>query len=166
MGRLLWLCVAQLGFSSSAADPPFAGRKGKLRLAVLDGVADVETVRAVVSRLGVSRTGLCRCESDNEPEAEALIGRTQPGITLRKAPSDLLRWRVTDDLAYRTINRSSVRSRREWTLRVPNKAAVSKSFKSLQSTTTTRWSATSLPESARLTSWRSAHRLPFRARNP
>ena len=49
-GQFTDAVCAQLG-SSVVAEPPFAGRKGKMRLAVIDGVADTETVRAVISRL-------------------------------------------------------------------------------------------------------------------
>lgn len=42
--------AAQLGFESEA-DPPFAGRKGKSRLAVIDGVVNEAVVRLIVSAL-------------------------------------------------------------------------------------------------------------------
>jgi adenine-specific DNA-methyltransferase len=50
-GEFALAVCPQIGFSV-VSDPPFIGRKGRQRLAVLDGVADEETIRAVVSHLG------------------------------------------------------------------------------------------------------------------
>jgi adenine-specific DNA-methyltransferase len=78
----------QLGFSVTA-DPPFAGRRGRLRLAVLDGVADEETIRAVVSRLGDGELAVVVAKAATR-EAETILAELSPGSRLRKAPRDLL----------------------------------------------------------------------------
>ncbi|HEX6507599.1 MAG TPA: DNA methyltransferase [Chloroflexota bacterium] len=80
---------AQLGFSV-VVDPPFAGRKGRLRLAVLDGVADAETIRAVVSSLGDGERAVIVAKGTTR-EAETTLKELSPGSRLRKAPRDLLR---------------------------------------------------------------------------
>jgi len=91
-GAFAMAVCPQLGFSVSA-DPPFAGRRGRLRLAVLDGVADVDAVRALVSRLGVAERVVVVAKAATS-EAEVLLAELSPGSCLRKAPSDLLRRRV------------------------------------------------------------------------
>ena len=88
-GQFADAVCAQLGFSI-VAEPPFAGRKGKTRLAVIDGVADTETVRAVISRLDDSERAMVVAKAIS-PEAEATLKQLSPGSRLRKAPRDLFR---------------------------------------------------------------------------
>jgi adenine-specific DNA-methyltransferase len=88
-GQFAEAVCAQLGFSV-VAEPPFAGRKGKMRLAVIDGVADTETVRAVISRLDESERAVVVAKAIS-PEAEATLRRLSPGSRLRKAPRDLFK---------------------------------------------------------------------------
>jgi adenine-specific DNA-methyltransferase len=88
-GQFANAVCAQLGFSV-VADPPFAGRKGKMRLAVIDGVADAETVRAVISRLDDNERTVVVAKAVS-PEAEATLKRLSPGSRLRKAPRDLFK---------------------------------------------------------------------------
>jgi adenine-specific DNA-methyltransferase len=83
---------AQLGFFVQE-EPPFAGRKGKSRLAVVDGVADTETVRALASRLGDGERVVIVAKAFS-PDAEILLRDLSPGSRLRKAPRDLLQQRV------------------------------------------------------------------------
>jgi adenine-specific DNA-methyltransferase len=45
-------CAAQLGFAYDAAGHPFCGRKGRRRLAVVDGLVDANVVRLLVGALG------------------------------------------------------------------------------------------------------------------
>lgn len=49
-GQFAAAACAQLGFTVDD-DPPFAGRRGRVRLAAVDGVADESVVRALVSNL-------------------------------------------------------------------------------------------------------------------
>jgi adenine-specific DNA-methyltransferase len=88
-GQLADAVCAQLGFSV-AAEPPFVGRKGKLRLAVIDGVADTETVRAVISRLDETERAVLVARAIS-PTAEATLKQLSPGSHLRKAPRDLFK---------------------------------------------------------------------------
>ena len=88
-GQFADAVCAQLGFSI-VAEPPFAGRRGKTRLAVVDGVADAETVRAVISRLDDSERAMIVAKAIS-PEAEATLKQLSPGSRLRKAPRGLFR---------------------------------------------------------------------------
>lgn len=88
-GQFADAVCAQLGFSV-VVEPPFAGRKGKMRLAVIDGVADTETVRAVISRLDESERAMVVAKAIS-PEAEATLRQLSPGSRLRKAPRDLFK---------------------------------------------------------------------------
>jgi len=81
--------AAQLGFHLTH-EAPFSGRKGRTRLAVIDGVIDTEVVRAITSRLNNDeRTVLVG--KGATPDAAALLKSLNPGSRLRKAPRDLLR---------------------------------------------------------------------------
>jgi adenine-specific DNA-methyltransferase len=82
----------QIGFSV-VPDPPFIGRKGRQRLAVLDGVADEETIRAVVSHLDDGELAVVVAKAATR-EAEAALARLSPGSRLWNAPQDILRQSV------------------------------------------------------------------------
>jgi hypothetical protein len=56
---------------------------------VLDGVADEETIRAVVSRLGDGELAVVVAKAATR-EAETILAELSPGSRLRKAPRDLL----------------------------------------------------------------------------
>lgn len=79
---------AQLGFTVGDC-PPFAGRKGRTRLAVIDGVADTSIIRAVVSRLDEGERVVVVAKAI-ATEAVQLLKELSPGSRLRKAPRDLL----------------------------------------------------------------------------
>lgn len=78
----------QIGFPV-VSDPPFIGRKGRQRLAVLDGVADEGSMRAVVSRLGDGELAVIVAKAATQ-EARATLTRLSPGSRLWKAPDDIL----------------------------------------------------------------------------
>lgn len=80
--------AAQLGFRVEH-DAPFAGSKGRTRLAVVDGVVDAEVVRAIVSRLGDGERVVVVGKAAT-PDAAGVLGSLRPGSRLRKAPRDLL----------------------------------------------------------------------------
>jgi adenine-specific DNA-methyltransferase len=81
--------AAQLGFRVEH-DAPFSGRKGRSRLAVVDGVLDAEVVRAVVSHLGDDERAVLVGKGVT-PDAGELLKSLSPGSRLRKAPRDLLK---------------------------------------------------------------------------
>jgi adenine-specific DNA-methyltransferase len=71
-------------------DGPFAGRKGRTRLAVVDGVADDAPIRSIVSHLGDEERVTVVAKSA-APEAAALLRQLSQGSRLLKAPTDLVR---------------------------------------------------------------------------
>jgi adenine-specific DNA-methyltransferase len=87
-GEFALAVCPQIGFSV-VHDPPFVGRKGRQRLAVLDGVADEESIRAVVSRLGEGELAVVVAKAATR-EAEATLARLSPGSRLRNAPYDIV----------------------------------------------------------------------------
>jgi adenine-specific DNA-methyltransferase len=84
--------AAQLGFRVEH-DVPFSGRKGRSRLAVVDGVVDAEVVRAIVSRLDEDERAVLVGKGAT-PDAVDLLKSLNPGSRLRKVPRDLLKRRV------------------------------------------------------------------------
>jgi adenine-specific DNA-methyltransferase len=80
--------AAQLGYAYEA-DPPFAGRKGRTRLAVIDGVVNESVVRLLVSALG-ERERLVICGIGIDTQARPVLRELRPGSTLRKIPAALL----------------------------------------------------------------------------
>ncbi len=87
-GGLAEATAAQLGFDYEAS-PPFAGRKGRTRLAVVDGVVNEAVVRLIVGALGdVERVVVCGTGIDTE--ARPVLRELRPGSILRKIPAALL----------------------------------------------------------------------------
>ena len=80
---------AQLGYSVYA-QPPFIGRKGNMRLAAINGVADAVTVRAVISRLEANERALIVAKAIS-PDAEEALKRLSAGSRILKAPRDLIK---------------------------------------------------------------------------
>ena len=87
-GEFAMAVCPQIGFAL-VPDPPFVGRKGRQRLAVLDGVADEEAMRAVVSRLGDGELAVVVAKAATHG-AEAALTRLSPGSRLWHAPGDIL----------------------------------------------------------------------------
>lgn len=87
-GSLAEATAAQLGFSYET-DPPFAGRKGRARLAVIDGVVNESVVRLIVSALP-ARERVVICGTGIDTEARQVLRDLRPGSTLRKIPAALL----------------------------------------------------------------------------
>jgi adenine-specific DNA-methyltransferase len=87
-GRLAEATGAQLGFTFEP-DPPFAGRKGRTRLAVIDGVVNEGVVRILVSALDKGERAVI-CGTGIDPDARAVLRELRPGSTLRKIPAALL----------------------------------------------------------------------------
>lgn len=80
--------AGQLRFSLTPDHPVFCGMKRRLRLAVVDGVADEQVIRTVVEHLGDGEKAVVVAKSVL-PAAEQLLSELSPGSRLRKAPEDL-----------------------------------------------------------------------------
>ncbi|QMU74864.1 site-specific DNA-methyltransferase [Streptacidiphilus sp. PB12-B1b] len=84
--------AAQLGFSyaSPSKGDTFCGRRGRARLAVVDGVVDEVVARGVIGQLD---DGECAVLVGRGlvPEAETLVRELSPGSKVLKAPRDLVR---------------------------------------------------------------------------
>ncbi len=87
-GELAEATAAQLGFDH-IPDPPFAGRKGRTRLAVVDGVVNDTVVRLVVGALPEGERVVI-CGTGIDVESRPVLRELRPGSTLRKIPAALL----------------------------------------------------------------------------
>lgn len=87
-GALSEATAAQLGFTYEN-DPPFSGRKGRTRLAVVDGVVNETVVRLVANAL-LDRERVVVCGTGIDTEARPILRELRPGSTLRKIPAALL----------------------------------------------------------------------------
>jgi adenine-specific DNA-methyltransferase len=87
-GALSEATAAQLGFEYEA-DPPFAGRKGKSRLAVIDGVVNEAVVRLIVSALPEGQRVVV-CGTGIDVDARPILRELRSGSTLRKIPAALI----------------------------------------------------------------------------
>ena len=87
-GALAEATAAQLGFTYEN-DPPFSGRKGRSRLAVVDGVVNKSVVRLVVRALP-ERERVVVCGTGIDTDARPILRELRPGSTLRKIPAALL----------------------------------------------------------------------------
>jgi adenine-specific DNA-methyltransferase len=97
-GKLAEATAAQLGFAFDVA-PPFVGRKGRTRLAVIDGVVNEGVIRLLVGALD-ERERIVVCGTGIDTEARSLLRELRPGSTLRKVPSALLaEYRLSRQLA-------------------------------------------------------------------
>lgn len=87
-GALAEATAAQLGFTYES-DPPFCGRKGRTRLAVVDGVVNEAVVRLIVTALP-ERERVVVCGTGIDTSARPLLRELRRGSTLRKIPAALL----------------------------------------------------------------------------
>ena len=87
-GKLAEATAAQLGFEYEVA-PPFVGRKGRTRLAVVDGVVNEAVVRILASALA-ERERVVICGTGIDTDARPILRELRPGSTLRKIPAALL----------------------------------------------------------------------------
>jgi adenine-specific DNA-methyltransferase len=82
---------AQLGFAA-LDEPPFSGRKGRMLLAVVDGVVDENAIKVLVAKAdGAPMTVVAKAHTDGAP---ILLKELSSHSILRKAPAGLLRRRV------------------------------------------------------------------------
>jgi adenine-specific DNA-methyltransferase len=87
-GRLAEATAAQLGYEYETA-PPFSGRRGRTRLAVIDGIVNTTVVQILVSALGDGER-LVVCGTGIDTDARPILRELRPGSTLRKIPAALL----------------------------------------------------------------------------
>ncbi|MDQ3691341.1 MAG: site-specific DNA-methyltransferase [Chloroflexota bacterium] len=87
-GKLAEATAAQLGFEYEVA-PPFVGRKGRTRLAVVDGVVNEAVVRILAGALA-ERERVVICGTAIDTDARPILRELRPGSTLRKIPAALL----------------------------------------------------------------------------
>jgi adenine-specific DNA-methyltransferase len=85
-GALAETTAAQLGFAYEPDGRPFCGRKGRRRLAVVDGLVDGNVVRLLVGELG-DREQVVIAGTSIDPAARKELPK---GSTLRKIPDALL----------------------------------------------------------------------------
>lgn len=90
--------AAQLGYGYEP-DAPFCGRKGRSRLAVIDGLVNPTVIELLLGALDEGEQ-LTVCGTSVDPEAAEKLRGDRPGSRVRKIPSSLLteyqeatRWR-------------------------------------------------------------------------
>ncbi len=88
-GEFAQAVAAQLGFTYEP-DGPFAGEKGRTRLAVVDGIADDVVVTSIVSYLDEDER-VTLVAKGAAPGAEQVLRELSSGSRLLKAPRDLVR---------------------------------------------------------------------------
>ena len=86
-GELAEAVAAQLGYALEL-EAPFAGRKGRSRLAVLDGMLTVGVGDHLLARLGEKETLMVVAQA-LEPGVEEHVRLKRPGSRARKVPRDL-----------------------------------------------------------------------------
>src|ERR1039458_5589388 len=87
-GALPEATAAQLGFAYEES-PPFSGRKGRTRLAVVDGVVNQSVAEVLVSALP-DEEKVVICGTGIDTDARPVLRKLRPGSTLRKIPAALL----------------------------------------------------------------------------
>ena len=87
-GALGEATAAQLGYEY-APDPPFCGTKGKVRLAVIDGLVNEGVIRLLVDALPPGQR-ICVCGTAVDPDVRPVLRELAPGSTMKKVPAALL----------------------------------------------------------------------------
>ena len=87
-GTLAETTAAQLGYAYEH-DPPFCGRKGRSRLAVVDGVVNEDVIQLLVRALGPEER-LLVCGTALDPAAAEFLRTLRPGSSARKIPQSIL----------------------------------------------------------------------------
>jgi adenine-specific DNA-methyltransferase len=87
--RLAEACAAQLHYEFEP-EPPFAGRRGRTRLAVIDGLLNEDVVRLLVANLPDDER-LVVCGTAVDPAARTLLRELRRGSSVRKIPASILR---------------------------------------------------------------------------
>jgi adenine-specific DNA-methyltransferase len=98
-GKLSEATAAQLGYEFES-DPPFAGRKGRNRLAVIDGLVNADVARMLVNALPHDEL-LTLCGTAIDDHVRVALRDLRRGSTVRKIPASILadyrsaRWKPT-----------------------------------------------------------------------
>ena len=87
-GKLAEATAAQLHFDF-VMDQPFCGRKGRTRLAVLDGLVNADVAQLLADQLGPQER-LVVCGTAVDPEAATRLRELRPGSRVRKIPASIL----------------------------------------------------------------------------
>jgi adenine-specific DNA-methyltransferase len=87
-GKFARAVAGQLGFTWEPG-APLCGRRGRMRLAVLDGAVGPEEVRTIVSRLEENERVTIVAKAVL-PEAQETLSGISRGSWIRKAPRDLM----------------------------------------------------------------------------
>ncbi len=87
-GQLAEATAAQLGYDYHS-DPPFCGRKGRTRLAVVDGLVNVDVIQLLLRAL-TEEERLVVCGTAIDPSAREHLRSLRPGSSLRKIPQSIL----------------------------------------------------------------------------
>lgn len=87
-GALAEATAAQLRFDYSP-DPPFVGRRGRSRVAVVDGLVNEAVVRLLVGALPEDER-LVICGTAVDPAARDVLKTLRSGCTIRKIPQSIL----------------------------------------------------------------------------
>jgi adenine-specific DNA-methyltransferase len=87
-GSLGEATAAQLGFAYEP-DAPFAGRKGRTRLAVVDGLVNADVARLLVGALAPQEK-VVLCGTAIDPEVTPTLRELRPGSRARKIPASIL----------------------------------------------------------------------------
>jgi adenine-specific DNA-methyltransferase len=88
-GALAEAVAAQLGFAYDREMLPFCGRKGRSRLAVVDGLVNEDVARLLVEQLPENEM-LVMCATMIDPAAQAIVSEARKGSQLRKIPDSIL----------------------------------------------------------------------------
>lgn len=87
-GKLAEVTAAQLHYDYEYA-PTFAGRRGRSRLSVIDGLVNEAVVQLVVNALPEDERVVV-CGTAIDPEAKDALRKLRPGSTVRKIPHSIL----------------------------------------------------------------------------
>lgn len=87
-GKLAEATAAQMGYAY-AFESPFCGRRGRSRLAVVDGLVSEDVVRLLVAALD-DRERMLVCGTAVDPGAQELLRELRPGSSARKIPQTIL----------------------------------------------------------------------------
>jgi adenine-specific DNA-methyltransferase len=87
-GKLAEATAAQLGFDFEP-DAPFAGRKGRSRLAVIDGLVNADVAQMLVDALPQNEL-LTLCGTAVDEGVRAALRELRRGSTVRKIPASIL----------------------------------------------------------------------------
>jgi len=87
-GKLAEVTAAQMHYDYEY-DPPFSGRRGRSRLAVIDGLVNDDIVRLLVNALPEEEQ-LVVCGTAIDPQTRSILRHLRRGSSIRKIPYSIL----------------------------------------------------------------------------